>query len=120
MAIAHAVIGALYPENPPAFYTVPFSYCDGAAVSADLTSAGFDGIAHETVSQDSSIEDWRHIAHGMVFGTPMAAEIVQRGVHDPQAVAKMLADALRDHYGETPTALPFSAMVFTGRNPAEA
>ena len=77
-AVAGAV-AALFPDDPPSFFErVPFGYHDKARIEADLRAAGFTDIAAETVEKTSRVVA-RDAATGLCQGTPLRAEIEERG-----------------------------------------
>ena len=47
--ITHDVAGRFFPEDPPQFYKVPFSYSDTKTIEADLKKAGFHKVSSETI-----------------------------------------------------------------------
>lgn len=71
-------VGALFPDNPPAYMERgPFSYADPALIEHDLLAAGFTHIKLETVSLTSRVSA-RDAAQGMVLGSPLRSEIERR------------------------------------------
>ena len=70
-----------FPDDPPRFLErTPWGYADPAAIEHDLIAAGFTDIEFETVATSSShgttIDD---AAVGLTQGSPLRAEIEQRG-----------------------------------------
>ena len=71
-------VGALFPDNPPAYMERgPFSYVDPALIEHDLFAAGFTHIKLETVSLTSRVSA-RDAAQGLVLGSPFRSEIERR------------------------------------------
>ena len=71
-------VGALFPDNPPAYMERgPFSYVDPALIEHDLLAAGFTRIKLETVSVTSRVSA-RDAAQGIVLGSPFRSEIERR------------------------------------------
>jgi SAM-dependent methyltransferase len=71
----------------------PFSYCDPAQIRQDLLAAGFTGVNIETIHLSTRVTS-RDAAHGLVFGSPLRAEIER---HDPSGLdraAEAVAHAL--------------------------
>jgi ubiquinone/menaquinone biosynthesis C-methylase UbiE len=112
--IAHAAGAHFLPDNPPQFYKIPFGYADIGRARDDLASAGFSDIAHEVVHIDKEVRDWRHFAHGAVWGNPMLPDLIAGGV-DPDAVVGWIVDKLTARFGKTPARLPLDAIVYTVR-----
>ena len=114
-AIAAAVEG-LFPENPPRFFDrVPFGYHDRERVEADLRAAGFGQVAAETVRQRSRIGSARDAAIGLCHGTPLRAEIEQRGPDALDRATEAAAAALARLSGPDGVDAPMSAHVFSAR-----
>lgn len=68
-----------FPEDPPRFLErAPFGYADQAQIERDLRAGGFNDIAIEVVAATSRV-DARSAAYGMCCGSPMTAEIEERG-----------------------------------------
>lgn len=113
--IAHASGAHFLPDNPPQFYKTPFGYANIAHARDDLASAGFTNVAHEIVRIDKEVRDWKHFAHGAVWGNPMLPDLIGGGV-DPDAVVAWLVDKLTARFGKAPARLPLEAIVYQARN----
>ena len=113
--LADNVAARYFPDNPPGFYKVPFSYHDANAVARDLEAAGFDDIACEVLRSRVNIADWAPFAHGMVYGNPLLDEIRARSGVDPEHVVATILDELRARLGQEPAQLPLEATVFEAR-----
>jgi SAM-dependent methyltransferase len=111
--IAHETVVAMFPEQPPGFYRVPFSYADPAVVIADATSGGFAAVEHEAVAIDKQVEDVGAFAHGLIHGNPMVDELRKQGA-DPDTVMRAVETRLRATLGEPPR-MTMKANVFTAR-----
>ena len=77
--IAYEATRMHYPDNPPAFYKVPFSFHDAAEIERTLAAAGFAEVQTEVVRLTNTIRSESDFARGIIFGNPVAAEIVERG-----------------------------------------
>ena len=81
-----------FADDPPQFLRrMPFGYADPAAIEADMRAAGFDDPAIETVALSSRVNAGA-AARGMCCGSPLTAEIAERG---PAAVERAVAAAER-------------------------
>jgi ubiquinone/menaquinone biosynthesis C-methylase UbiE len=110
-AISRAV-GAEFPADPPRFIErAPFGYADHGQIEADLRAAGFSDIAIETVPLDSRV-DAHEAAYGMCCGSPLTAEIEERGPGAVERAAKAAEAALADYDGKD---VPMSAILATAR-----
>lgn len=107
--VANNVAIEFCADDPPQFYKVPFGYNDADAIHGALDLAGFDNSSHEVLSHIQPLFDIDLFAHGLVYGNPLEAELLERGV-DPEKVRDRMAQALREHLGET---MPLSATIFS-------
>jgi SAM-dependent methyltransferase len=107
-AAAAGAVAALFPDDPPSFFErVPFSCHDTVRIEADLRAAGFTDIAAETVEKTSRVAA-RDAATGLCEGTPLRAEIEERG--RLEAAVAAAAAALAPFDGRE---APMSAHVFS-------
>jgi len=110
-AISRAV-AAEFPADPPRFIErAPFSYADKDRIERDLRSAGFTDIAVETVPIASRV-DAHEAAYGMCCGSPLTAEIEERGPGAVERAAKAAEAALADYDGKD---VPMSAILVSAR-----
>ncbi len=114
-SIAHDVTSQFFPDDPPLFYHVPFSYPGPEAVCADMSAAGLVKIAHDAVDLTKPVTDWRQFAHGLVYGNPLIDEIRRRGGVDADDVLSAIETELRTRHGAEPASMPLRATVFQGR-----
>lgn len=114
---AYDVGARFFPDDPPGFYLVPFSYHDPQAVRADLQAAGWTMIDHETISLRKTVKDAADFARGLVFGNPLIEEIRQRDGADPDDFLEAIIKEFDDRFGPDPFAMPLEATVFTARRP---
>jgi ubiquinone/menaquinone biosynthesis C-methylase UbiE len=95
--IVHDAVSATFPDNPPQFLArTPFGYSDPAQIEQDLLSAGFTDIEFETVRIDSLPGPTpQSAAEGLVYGSPLRAELEPRGPSALQRAAQNSAAALQ-------------------------
>lgn len=84
-----------YPENPPEFYKVPFSYNDPAEIERALALAGFASIDIDEVRFSDPIKSVEDFSRGLIFGNPGSAEIDARG-GDCEEIRQQLEADLRE------------------------
>jgi ubiquinone/menaquinone biosynthesis C-methylase UbiE len=113
--IADDATAQFFPDDPPQFYKAPFSYPEPETVCADVSAAGFVKIEHDAVNLTKPVTDWRHFAHGLVYGNPLIDEIRRRGGVDADEVMRAIEAELRARHGAEPTSMPLRATVFQGR-----
>lgn len=113
--IVHEVTARFFPENPPGFYQVPFSYADPGAVTAELQAAGWADVEHDTIPLRKTVTDLAGFARGLVFGNPLIDEIQQRGGVDAGDVMTAIIEEFQNRLGPEPITMPLQATVFIGR-----
>ncbi|NNL85605.1 MAG: class I SAM-dependent methyltransferase [Myxococcales bacterium] len=105
--IAHEVLASFFPNDPPGFYRVPFSYFDPDAIRASLVEAGFGEVSIKSLSFQSKIPSASRFAQGLIFGNPAVEEIKNRG-GDPKAIRDSLSEAIQNQLGSE---MPLRALV---------
>lgn len=103
----HETVEEFFPDDPPGFYKVPFSYHDADEIRDSLSRAGFSRVAVERVPLRSKIPSAARFAQGLVFGNPLYDEIVNRG-GDPEVVRVAATAAIEKELGEE---MPLQAIV---------
>ena len=113
--ITHETVASFFPDNPPQFYTVPFSLHDATPICAWLNDAGFQNVEWQTVTKVGTSPSATDATIGLIEGNPIYAEIMQRrpeALADIQStVARNLAGQLGDH----PVRCELRALVFTAQ-----
>lgn len=105
-------VAAEFPENPPTFMErAPFSYADPAQIERDMRAAGFTDVTVETVPASSRVNA-HDAACGMCLGSPMTAEIAERGRGAVERAARVAERALAPFDGQD---APMSALFATAR-----
>jgi ubiquinone/menaquinone biosynthesis C-methylase UbiE len=113
MRVAHETITALYPEDPPTFYRVPFGYADPDEIRALLERNGFTDVTVENVKVEARAAAAHAFARGLVEGNPVSLAIEERGGTLPPVVAA-IAQKLTAEFGADPIVSTFQAWVATG------
>lgn len=99
-----------FPDDPPKFLErVPFGYADPGQVERDMRAGGFTAIEIEPVELGSRLNA-REAAYGMCVGSPMAAEIAERGEGAVERAAQAAERALEPFDGQD---MPMSALFVT-------
>ena len=95
--IVHDAVAATFPEDPPQFIArTPFGYSDPDRIEQDLLSAGFRDIRFETVQLDSLPGATpENAAEGLVYGSPLRAEVEPRGASALERAAENAKGALQ-------------------------
>jgi len=111
--VVHTCVARFFPEDPPRFYEVPFSYHETDEISAAIRASGFSDVSAERVCVNAPVGDPHQFAVGLVQGNPISEEIAGRG-GDIDTVCAAVADAIHRDLGEE---LQLSATVFEATKP---
>jgi ubiquinone/menaquinone biosynthesis C-methylase UbiE len=107
--IDEAVAGE-FPDNPPHFLErMPYSYADPARIEDDVRAAGFQDLRIEPVEATSRV-DSHEAAYGLCCGSPMTAELAERGPGAVERAAEAAERALAPLDGKD---VPMSAWFVT-------
>ncbi|HEU5483047.1 MAG TPA: class I SAM-dependent methyltransferase [Sphingomicrobium sp.] len=111
--VSRAIHDALqdeFPENPPQFLRrAPFGYAERDRIEDDMRAGGFGDIRIEAVELSSRVSA-RGAAQGMCMGSPMTAELAERGEGAVERAAEAAERALQDFDGKD---APMSALFVT-------
>lgn len=95
----------VFADDPPRFLArTPHGYHDVELIRSDLSAAGFDQIAIETITETSAAPSPRHPAIAYCQGTPLRNEIEARDAGSLEAVTDRAADAIAARFGPGPVA----------------
>lgn len=115
--VAHRVVCDIFPDDPPGFYRVPFSYHDAGEIAAGLREAGFDAVEIETKRHEQQVAGFERLAQGLVFGNPLVEEIRARGNVSPEDVKAALVSAFRNEFGAEPATMPLESRTIVATAP---
>jgi ubiquinone/menaquinone biosynthesis C-methylase UbiE len=113
---AHETLAAIFPDDPPLFYRVPFGFSDPAAIRALLERNGFANVSVENVKKEARAPQAYGLASGLIDGNPVSLAIVERGGTLKQVVATLEGN-LRREFGAGPLVSTLRAWVATGTKP---
>ena len=111
--VTHEAVEAFFPDDPPGFYKVPFSYHDPDEIRDAVAAAGFSDVKIQPVPLRSPIPSAARFAEGLVYGNPLLLEISERG-GDPEAVRSAVEQAITAELGPE---MPLQAIVVEATKP---
>lgn len=103
----------LAPDNPPGFLNLPFGYYDTSLIQTELEQSGFSDIDLFVLKKTSSAPSARDAALALTGGTPLAAQLAERGL--AQAALEAVEQALRKQFGAGAISAPMQAITFVAR-----
>jgi ubiquinone/menaquinone biosynthesis C-methylase UbiE len=111
--IAMELLTEYFPDNPPSFFNIPFSYFNPDAIKTDLMQVGFRTISITNLSAVGKGASSMDIARGLLKGTPMYNEIAERNYDLLPVLIEELSIRLAKIYGNEDLEVPLKAMVVT-------
>jgi ubiquinone/menaquinone biosynthesis C-methylase UbiE len=116
--LTHETIASFFPDDPPKFYTVPFSYHDVSTIETLLRDAGFEAVRCERVAKEGKSASAAEAAIGLIEGNPVFTEIMQRRPAALPDIKAAVAARLARELGDHPLRAPLRALVASGRRPS--
>lgn len=102
-----------FPQNPPNFYDIPFSYFDTGLIKMDLTKGGFSHIDTTLLKVNGYSPNAYSAAKGLLEGTPVSVGITERNAEILPELVSVLAERLTLRYGAKDLTVPLEAIVST-------
>ena len=111
---AETVIKQFFPENPPDFYDIPFSFHEPDKLRAVLSTAGFREIKIDFAPFPCVSTSARDAAHGLIHGNPVISAINERDPAKVPEIEVALAERIAAQFGAAPVNARMQAIVCTG------
>lgn len=112
--VVHETTAAMFPGNPPTFLgATPYGYHDRGEIERVVRAGGFTSVAIEAVELASEAPTAEDAARAFVEGTPLLAQLQERGVRDVAEVRGRVARALGERFGAAPCRATMRALVVT-------
>jgi ubiquinone/menaquinone biosynthesis C-methylase UbiE len=92
---AEDAVNALFPDAPITYMkSGPFCYSEPKQIESDLLAAGFTRVDIDTITLSTRVNP-KDAAKGLVFGSPLLAEITKRDSSALERATEAVADALQ-------------------------
>jgi ubiquinone/menaquinone biosynthesis C-methylase UbiE len=108
--LVHQLACEQFPDDPPRFLETPFAMPRPDELVALARAAGFAAAHVQTVAQVAVADDAADFTTGLVRGTPLWHQLVERGVDAADFEARVSA-RLVGQFGDKPCRSPLSAHV---------
>jgi SAM-dependent methyltransferase len=112
----HEAAISLDRSNPADFLTLPYAYNDVVTIREQVQGAGFREVRMTTVEEVSKAESPRHLAIALAVGSPLAAQLAERGLSE--TAVGSIEEALKAKYGDGKISAPMQAIVVSAYLPA--
>jgi len=112
--IANDVVKGFFPDNPPVFFNIPFSYYDKDQIRNDMTAAGFGHIEIEDVDLEGFNISAENAARGLLEGSPIINFINERGSDKLPAIKQKLTEEIAKVYGKENLTIPLGGLIVGG------
>ncbi len=113
--MTHQVVQHYFPNDPPDFYDIPFSYFDRERLKSLLASAGFRDIEIAAVSFPQVAESAGSVAHGLIHGNPLINDINERNAAFAPQIEADLVKSIAANFGDKPARGKMQAVVCSAR-----
>jgi ubiquinone/menaquinone biosynthesis C-methylase UbiE len=90
----HKLLMHRFAEDPPSFMDVPFSMYDPVELER-LFSESFGDVKVEKITHEIPIVDFEAAARGLIQGSPLANQILERDPAAPEELVKVLIERLK-------------------------
>jgi len=111
---AQTVIKQFFPENPPDFYDIPFSFHERDKLRSVLSTAGFREIKIDVVPFPCVSASARDAVHGLIHGNPVISAINERDPAKAPEIEAALAEKIAAQFGAAPLQASMQAIVCSG------
>ncbi|SHF29663.1 class I SAM-dependent methyltransferase [Pedobacter caeni] len=102
-----------FPQNPPNFYDIPFSYFDPGLIKMDLSKGGFGHVDTALLKVNGYSPNAFSAAKGLLEGTPVSVGITERSAGILPELIEVLAGRLAERFGAKDLTVPLEAIVTT-------
>lgn len=109
--ITQGVVHDSFPVDPPAFYTVPFSYHDQHLIREQLLTVGFQGVQLDLTGLEGSAATAADAATGLLEGSPILTAINDRDAALLPKMLRELEQRLAARFGAQDLRVPLSAWI---------
>lgn len=113
--ITQEVVKEFFPLDTPAFYQVPFSYCDHAVIREEVLSAGFQNTEPRRITLQGQAATAMAASRGLLEGSPIHNSIMDRDPFLLPAMREALTARLAERFGSSELSVPLSAVVVEAR-----
>lgn len=111
--IAHGNITKVFPDNPPDFYDVPFSYHDQEVLRSLLNTAGFKDIQITVLPFEGTGPSAKDLSKGLIHGNPVVTAIRERDESKVSEIEAAVEAEIRARCGDAPVRARLQAIVCT-------
>jgi ubiquinone/menaquinone biosynthesis C-methylase UbiE len=112
--ITNEELTKLFKDDPPVFYTIPFSMYNTSELEAYMKNGGFKNISIENIKLEGTSPSADDMATGIIEGNPIYTEICQRDKSLLPRIKKTLSEKFAKAFGGTSLKIPLSLFVTQG------
>jgi SAM-dependent methyltransferase len=105
------IIESYFGDDPPIFYSVPFSMYDEKQLQALSVGAGFRNVKTELVKKQGIGSSASDLAKGIVEGNPVYLSIIERIPSSLNNIKEDVQKKLTEKFGAKPVKSPLQAWV---------
>jgi len=108
------IIESYFEDNPPLFYSIPFSMYNEQGLIDMVTERGFKNVKTELVKKEGVSSSAADLAKGMVEGNPVYPAIIERNPSLVNVIKEQIRKVVAEKFGDKPLKSPLEAWVVEG------
>lgn len=112
--IANEVVKEFFKDDPPAFYSIPFSMYNPEEMEGYMKNAGFKNVSVDNIKLEGTSATAEDAAIGFSEGNPIYTAICERDKNMLPEIRKTLAERFSKAFGSTDLKIPLSLFVTRG------
>jgi len=112
--MANDTVNSYFKDNPPDFFSVPFSMHNPAEMEKLLQNSGFNNITVENVLFTGHADSALDVVKALISGTPVYMAICERDEKILPDIQQTLLKKIESEFGTGPLKIPLSAWVAEG------
>lgn len=117
---AHQTLQHFFPNDPPQFFKIPFSYYNESQIRGELETSGF-GLVHSVlITLKGHGESALSVAKGLLQGTPTYTALMDRDETLLEPIMDEVSRRLADQFGTANIEAPVQARLFIAEKPLSA
>lgn len=109
--IVDRILRDSFKENPPDFYTVPFSFYNKEEIQRLSREAGFKSVSIEYVNHMAESESADYVVTGLIEGNPVLLQIQERNPNMIPILKEKLKEAITEKFGDKPVRADSQAII---------
>lgn len=109
--MANEVVKGFFPDDPPKFFHIPFSYYNESIIRKELSDAGFKNVEIETIALTGHNITAENAARGLLEGSPIINFINENAPDKLPEIKQKFVERIISDYGKEKLSIPLNALI---------